>query len=712
MNVCTASSVIRPLAIAEFLVLMMSLAAGHPAGAAEPPAKIDFGEPGPQWLRESESYAIGYDAAGWDALAQSKVKFITHCPVNREFFERCHALGIRCFPYVTFYQGTATDSYQGLNLKEHPEFIEVDAAGNLVRTGFWESEDAKNMYTTCPNVAGYQDAMVAWVQKIVDLGADGVFVDNISTRAPCHGPKFGKHRHLYDDQNHAYAMLLKRVRELIKRRRPDGALIVNSASPLSIPTEYWKYIDADMLESYICTWVSKERWFDWKNHWHAQGLQLQPYIAAGKQVQALSYLGHTPYGIKEDAYFCYASARLAGFVWNGGLPLSNPDAAPLYRLRLGKPLSGEVQEHGVYWRPFEAGLVAVNPDRNRDGFIAVRPPLPSTRFFDYFGDGVEHWSAYGQGYVCDPVEKHGGSRAVRCANDSAAGESGLSQSVVLDQRTPAPLVVSGWSKAQGVSGDPDGNYALYLDIAYADGTSLYGQIAPFACGTHDWQSSSVTVRPERPIKSLTYNVLFRYKKGKVWFDDVSLKVLDGPRQTGREVLKNGGFEESGTGGRLIDVTQTHKLPVPAYSGRVFLYASAAADELAVSGPRLVIATRPPLGEVRFCVDGFDYWTHCGYWTTEYTLGPEFGAFSITFEKPGKHTIEVVDVVPADMKTPAGYGSGTRLGQFMDPSNPTKASQGRKFHFRGWTGPVASPGAKLELDVSGPTRLEAAFEVGK
>ena len=86
---------------------------------------------------------------------------------------------------MTFYQGCANQTYEDLNLKDHPEFIEVDAEGNLARTGFWESEDAKNMYTTCPNVQGYQDAMVAWIRKIMEAGADGVFVDNLSSRAPC-----------------------------------------------------------------------------------------------------------------------------------------------------------------------------------------------------------------------------------------------------------------------------------------------------------------------------------------------------------------------------------------------------------------------------------------------------------------------------------------------------------------------------------------------
>jgi hypothetical protein len=697
------------LLMLTYLGVLTSGVFAQRGGTSSEPA-IDFGEPAPRWLRESESYAIGYDPNGWDALAQAKVQFITHCPVNREFFTRCHAFGIRCFPYVTFYQGYASQTYQDVNLKDHPDFIEVDQQGNLKRSGFWESEDAKNMYTTCPNVAGYQDAMVAWTKKILELGADGVFIDNISTRVSCFGPKFGKHQHVCEDQNQAFAILLKRVREAVKQRQPDGAVIVNSASPLSIPAVYWKHIDADMLESYICTWVSTDRWFDWKNHWHQQGVKLQPYLKAGKQVQALSYLGHTSYGIKEDAYFCYATARLAGFVWNGGVPLSHPAVAALYRLRLGSPLADEIEEQGVYWRPFEAGLVAVNPDKTKPATITLRSPVPANRFYDFFDDGAEHWNRYGQGaYLADTLEKHGGRRAIRCVNAAASAESGTSQTVELNQDKPVPIRVGGWSRCQNVVGASDGNYALYLDIAYRDGTYLYGQVAPFACGTHDWQFSSVTVKPEKPIKSLTYNVLFRYKAGTVWFDDVSLQVLDDP-QTPRDVLQNGGFEDASSGGRLVDATATGKLIVPPYSGRVFLYAASAADELTRPGPRLTVVTRPALGEVRFRVDGFDYWTHGGRWTTEYTLGPDFGKFHITLDRPGQHVVEVVDVVPADMKTPAGYGSGERLGQFMDPSNPTRPSAGKKFRFRGWAGERATGEPKRTIEVTGDTNLIAEFEV--
>jgi hypothetical protein len=81
-----------------------------------------------------------------------------------------------------------------------------------------------------------------------------------------------------------------------------------------------------------------------------------------------------------------------------------------------------------------------------------------------------------------------------------------------------------------------------------------------------------------------------------------------------------------------------------------------------------------------------------------------------FDKPGKHVVEVVDVVPADMKTRGGLRDGrSGLGQFMDPSNPTKPSAGRKFHFKAWSGPVTSERPKIELDVSADTRLTATFE---
>ena len=514
---------------------------------------LDVGESAPAWLVESETYGFSPDPQTWEALAASKVAFVTHCPVNREYFTRIHSLGIRAFPYVTFYQGFASMTYEGVNLKEHPDFIEINAQGNLQRTGFWESEDAKNMYTTCPAVAGYQDAMINWVRRIMELGADGVFLDNLASRQTCFGPKFGKHQHVSDDPNEAFAILLRRVREVVKRYKPDGAILGNSADPPSLPHIFWKHLDAEMLESYICTWVSKDRWFDWEQHWHQRGLKLQPFIKAGKQIQALSYLGHTSYGVREDAFFCYASARLAGFVWNGGRPLSDPETAILYQIRLGPPLGPEEQQTNVYYRLFERGLVALNPNKQKPATLILPMSVPS--------------------------------------------------------------------------------------ILY----DLFPTNAPKGASAH-----------------------------------------------------------------RVDLGSTRQLTIPPYAGRVYLYAAGSGDDLSKRGPTLVVATEPALGAVRFRVDGFDYWTHSGRWTTQYEPGPQFGKFSITFDEPGTHTVEIVDVIPADMETPAGYGTSQRLGKFMDPSQPLKPSGGRKFHFREWSGPVSGE-RQVKFEVKTNTTLSAKFD---
>ncbi len=686
-------------------ILFAGMAVAEPSAEWQERSRIaknlDIGESAPDWLVNSETYAFGTN--DWNALAESKVAFVTHCPVNRDYFARCHALGIRCFPYVTFYQGFASMTYEGVNLKDHPEFIEVNENGDLTRTGFWTSEDAKNMYTTCPNVQAYQDAMVEWARKVLEMGADGVFVDNLSSRAPCFGPKFGKHEHVYEDQNHAFAMLLKRVREVIKEVRPEGAVLGNSANPPTLPAEFWKYLDAEMLESYICTWVSTDRWFDWTTHWNQAGKDLQPYVKAGKQIQALSYLGHTPYGLREDAFFCYASARLAGFVWSGGA-LSNPDMADLYRMRLGTPLSDELEENSVHYRVFERGMVVVNPNKEKPASLTLAPPVPVKRLLDIFGGGLQAWQPSGKiRLAADIGVKHGGGKALACENASTDVENGAHQTIVLNQDSPTPIVVSGWSKAETVDGTQDGNYSLYADITYKDGTFLYGQIAPFAIGSHDWEFASVTIQPEKPVAQLTLHALFRYKTGKVWFDDLSLR-----EENGTECLLNGGFEEISREARMLDLTESGILEVPPYSGRVYLFAADTKDELSKPGPRLTVVTAPALGEVRFRVDGFDYWTYSGRWTTEYVLGPDFGKFHITFDTPGKHTIEVVDIVPADMSTPAGYGSGERLGQFMDPSNPTQTSAGKKFKFRAWEGYGESP--SIEVDVTQDTLVTAQFDM--
>jgi len=121
----------------------------------------------------------------------------------------------------------------------------------------------------------------------------------------------------------------------------------------------------------------------------------------------------------------------------------------------------------------------------------------------------------GEGFVCD----NGGDAGLR---------RGASQTVVLDQAAPAPIIASAWSKAENVGGEAGADYAVYLDLVYQDGSPLWGQVGTFRTGTHDWQKAEVTVFPSKPIKSLSFYLLLRGHSGKAYFKDPQLVAPKSP----------------------------------------------------------------------------------------------------------------------------------------------------------------------------------------
>jgi hypothetical protein len=44
----------------------------------------------------------------------------------------------------------------------------------------------------------------------------------------------------------------------------------------------------------------------------------------------------------------------------------------------------------------------------------------------------------------------------------------------LNHTEPTKLLLSGWSKASEVSGEPDDGYSVYMDLKFVDGTFAYG----------------------------------------------------------------------------------------------------------------------------------------------------------------------------------------------------------------------------------------------
>jgi hypothetical protein len=112
---------------------------------------------------------------------------------------------------------------------------------------------------------------------------------------------------------------------------------------------------------------------------------------------------------------------------------------------------------------------------------------------------------------------------------------GAAQNMTFDPPQGQTLAIEGWSKAENVSGQRGSNYSLYVDLAYADGGNLWGQVATFDTGTHDWQFSRTLIPADRPFKSANVHLLFRGHGGTAWFKDVRFGVWDPER---KEIVQN------------------------------------------------------------------------------------------------------------------------------------------------------------------------------
>lgn len=133
------------------------------------------------------------------------------------------------------------------------------------------------------------------------------------------------------------------------------------------------------------------------------------------------------------------------------------------------------------------------------------------------------WRSYGEGFVSK-------DKTFVCDNGADPNAvRGVVQTVELNQTTPAPLLAIAESAAENVGGSRDNDYSLYLDLQYVDGTPLWGQAAPFDVGTHGWQEKRVIIFPEKPVKRLSFYLLFRRHSGAATFRAPRLYQLSLPQ---------------------------------------------------------------------------------------------------------------------------------------------------------------------------------------
>jgi hypothetical protein len=228
---------------------------------------------------------------------------------------------------------------------------------------------------------------------------------------------------------------------------------------------------------------------------------------------------------------------------------------------------------GVFSRLIPLALVICAAIISTNCALASPSPL-SNGGFEIVDPGnaaqAASWGAYVSGYAIDSSVAHSGMSSARC--ESAGGNAGYGAvaNVTLNQKTPAPIVVSGWSRAQNVSGAPDSDYSIYVDLSYVDGTPLYGQTSAFETGTDDWRMRHVLIIPTKPVQSMRVYALFRKHAGTVWFDDFNVRQLVPDLLFDNQALRAPVLSAAMPGGWFVRDVAAASALVPIHVGRTKL----------------------------------------------------------------------------------------------------------------------------------------------
>jgi hypothetical protein len=341
----------------------------------------------------NEQVAVVVDGK-FDGSSIKGVPLLLHVPHSETAFKQAHEQGFRVAPYVHF---SCIHSYyadQDVFLFQHPEILLKDSLGKWMHLPM-DGTDRLFRMLVCANNPSYWKLSLAYVKKLMDWGADGVFIDNIGEREECFANRFTKvnpefdsyvHEHLFPGATHNYAFnrFLYAVRSLVKSYGKDKVVILNSG----LNSEFQKNGDCCTWESFIYSWAWEGR--NPKHNWENIKRRIdsnEGYLKSDRKITALSYLDTSRKEVKEDAYWAFCSARLLDLIW--WATLKNTGAEQLYKINLGESLQPINEDGPVVYRIFENGIIILN-NSAEDKEISIN--LPSgyyNKLLDLF-DGEGH----------------------------------------------------------------------------------------------------------------------------------------------------------------------------------------------------------------------------------------------------------------------------------------------------------------------------------
>ena len=304
---------------------------------------------------------------------------LSHVPHARRSFEEAHKQGVKAIPYLHFTDIHSFYADQDVFMFEHPEVLLKDEKAKWMHIPM-DGSDRAFRFLTCANSPYYWKSSLAYVKKMMDWGADGIFIDNVGNRQPCFADKHNVrnpeflpfvHEHLFPDADHNYAWdkLLQAIRILVKSYGDDKIVLLNSG----IGTQFQKNGDACMWESFIYSWAWEGRRHTWDDV-KKRAKENEWFLNTGRRIDALSTINRSGKTAKDDAFWAFSAARLVDFIWAGGL--NGTGAEVLYETKMGKGLEPFKEINKVAYRVYENGLIVLN-DSDKDQTIEIVLPAIS-----------------------------------------------------------------------------------------------------------------------------------------------------------------------------------------------------------------------------------------------------------------------------------------------------------------------------------------------
>lgn len=333
-------------------------------------------------LLKTEQYPVE-TISSFDGSVIKGVPLISHVPHCKEGYEEAHKQGFKVIPYVHFTDIHSFYADQDVFMFQHPEILLKDENAHWVHIPM-DGSDRAFRYLTCANSPSYWKLSLDYVKKMMDWGADGIFIDNIGNRRrQCFGLKYNvpsnssaknpefppyTHEHLFPDTTESYAWdrMLQTIRTLVKSYGDDKVVVINSG----IGTPYQKNGDCCMWESFIYSWAWEGRRHTWSDV-KKRAAENKWFLDAGRRITALSFLNPARKEVKDDAFWAFSAARLVDFIWWSDL--SGTGADILYKVHMGKGLEPFKETNNLVYRNFENGIIVLN-DNPEDKIIDLIIP--------------------------------------------------------------------------------------------------------------------------------------------------------------------------------------------------------------------------------------------------------------------------------------------------------------------------------------------------